>query len=63
MALSDNTIRAGLTPKFKDVKTLCENLTYNMGDPPIFCPLLLPDGVTEYSTPFDEFAVHKIKVL
>lgn len=28
MALSDNVVRAGLTPKFKDVDTLCEMLTY-----------------------------------
>lgn len=28
MALSDNVVRAGLTPKFKDVDTLCAMLTY-----------------------------------
>lgn len=28
MALSDNTIRAGLTPKFQDVDTLLEMLSY-----------------------------------
>ena len=28
MACSDNVVRAGLTPKFKDKKTLCEMLTY-----------------------------------
>jgi hypothetical protein len=28
MALSDNVVRAGLTPKFKDVKTLCDMLHY-----------------------------------
>lgn len=28
MALSDNVVRAGLTPKFKDVETLCSMLTY-----------------------------------
>ena len=28
MALSDNVVRAGLTPKFKDVKTLCGMLNY-----------------------------------
>ena len=28
MALSDNVIRAGLTPKFKDVQTLCSMLDY-----------------------------------
>lgn len=28
MALSDNVVRAGLTPKFKDVETLCGMLNY-----------------------------------
>ena len=28
MALSDNVVRAGLTPKMKDVKVLCNMLTY-----------------------------------
>lgn len=28
MACSDNVVRAGLTPKFKDVSTLCQMLNY-----------------------------------
>lgn len=28
MATSDNVVRAGLTPKFRDVQTLCSMLTY-----------------------------------
>lgn len=28
MATSDNVVRAGLTPKFRDVQTLCAMLTY-----------------------------------
>jgi mannose-6-phosphate isomerase len=63
MALSDNTIRAGLTPKFKDVETLCQNLTYQMFDaPPMFKPVKLPNGVVEYAPNVEEFAVHKIDV-
>ncbi len=31
MACSDNVVRAGLTPKYKDVSTLCEMLTYKYG--------------------------------
>uniref|UniRef100_A0A183BU46 mannose-6-phosphate isomerase n=1 Tax=Globodera pallida TaxID=36090 RepID=A0A183BU46_GLOPA len=61
MALSDNTIRAGLTPKFKDVPTLCSSLTYRMYAPPIFEPKKLADGVTEYAPSVEEFAVHKIE--
>ena len=29
MACSDNVIRCGLTPKFKDVAVLCESLSYD----------------------------------
>lgn len=29
MATSDNVVRAGLTPKHRDVRTLCSMLTYN----------------------------------
>ena len=29
MAASDNVIRAGLTPKLRDTKVLCDCLTYN----------------------------------
>jgi len=32
MALSDNVIRAALTPKYKDVDTLCSSLTYRYRD-------------------------------
>ena len=31
MAASDNVIRAGLTPKFKDVQVLCSSLSYEQG--------------------------------
>lgn len=33
MACSDNVVRAGLTPKFKDVEALVEMLTYRAGAP------------------------------
>jgi mannose-6-phosphate isomerase len=33
MACSDNVVRAGLTPKFRDVDVLCEMLTYETGAP------------------------------
>ncbi len=32
MAASDNVIRAGLTPKFKDAEVLVESLTYRQGE-------------------------------
>ncbi|VDK42777.1 unnamed protein product [Anisakis simplex] len=61
MACSDNTIRAGLTPKFKDVDTLCSNLTFQMSPPPYFKPRQLSESVVEYAPPVHEFAVHQIK--
>lgn len=64
MACSDNVVRAGLTPKFKDVDTLCSMLTYNP---------ILPSEVIFPSTPRDQhscsfqppiadFAVNKLEV-
>ncbi|VDM42231.1 unnamed protein product [Toxocara canis] len=61
MACSDNTIRAGLTPKFKDVDTLCSNLTFQMSPPPYFKPRELEESIIEYAPPVAEFAVHEIK--
>lgn len=71
MASSDNVVRAGLTPKFKDVTTLVDMLTY--GHAPIEEQKLTPvdyayvaldrnaySGGTEvslYDPPIDEFSV------
>lgn len=57
MAASDNVIRAGLTPKFKDTSVLCSSLVYEQGLPEVL------DGDTEnvpgctrvYRPPFEEF--------
>lgn len=62
MAQSDNTIRAGLTPKFKNVNLFCENLTYRMGGPPLFEPKRGVEGVDEYLPEVEEFGVHKLNV-
>lgn len=58
----DNTIRAGLTPKFKDVGTLCKSLTYRMSGPPYFKPNEIAPGICEYAPPVPEFAVQKLSV-
>ncbi len=56
MANSDNVVRAGLTPKFKDVGTLCDILTYECGAPAILRPA--SDGrITEYAAPVPEFSL------
>ena len=35
----DNVVRAGLTPKFKDVETLVKMLDYRCGDPSVLVPI------------------------
>jgi mannose-6-phosphate isomerase len=61
MANSDNVVRAGLTPKFKDVETLVDILTYEMGSPPII------EGGADaaeivYRTPAPEFQVSRLRM-
>ncbi|MFL7795039.1 MAG: mannose-6-phosphate isomerase, class I [Anaerolineae bacterium] len=61
MANSDNVVRAGLTPKFKDVETLVDILTYEMGPPPII------EGDADaaeivYRTPAPEFQVSRLRM-
>ncbi|PHH62311.1 hypothetical protein CDD81_7231 [Ophiocordyceps australis] len=71
MAASDNVVRAGLTPKFKDVDTLVHMLTYNHA--PIEAQKMAPteypyatlnrtaygtgSAVTLYDPPIEEFSV------
>ncbi|CAG9540988.1 unnamed protein product [Cercopithifilaria johnstoni] len=61
MACSDNTVRAGLTSKFKDVDTLCSDLTFEMIQPPYFSPKIISPGIREYAPPVEEFAVHELR--
>ena len=44
MATSDNVVRAGLTPKLRDVETLCGMLTYAQERPPVLRGDALPGG-------------------
>ncbi|KAI5684290.1 hypothetical protein M9H77_05518 [Catharanthus roseus] len=57
MATSDNVVRAGLTPKERDVQTLCSMLTYKQGLPEILQGVALNPYVVRYLPPFDEFEV------
>ncbi|XP_043694830.1 mannose-6-phosphate isomerase 2-like isoform X2 [Telopea speciosissima] len=57
MATSDNVVRAGLTPKYRDVQTLCSMLTYKQGSPGILHGFLLNPYTKRYLPPFDEFEV------
>lgn len=57
MATSDNVVRAGLTPKLRDVPTLCSMLTYKQGFPEILRGVAVNPYVLRYTPPFDEFEV------
>jgi mannose-6-phosphate isomerase len=59
MACSDNVVRAGLTPKFKDVNNLVSMLTYSMGGPTINAgtPAYGDDRIMRYTPPTGEFEV------
>ena len=59
MACSDNVVRAGLTPKFKDVDNLVEMLTYSQGGPTINAgtPAYGDDRIMRYTPPTGEFEV------
>ncbi|XP_031566586.1 mannose-6-phosphate isomerase-like [Actinia tenebrosa] len=66
MACSDNVVRAGLTPKYKDVETLCEMLEYkpSTASDNIFQPHKDPSDpcITVYDPPVKDFSVMKIQV-
>ncbi|XP_026222165.1 mannose-6-phosphate isomerase [Anabas testudineus] len=66
MACSDNTVRAGLTPKYIDVNTLCEMLNYNpaSASSKIFpCVQDASDPcVTLYDPPVPDFTVMRIQI-
>ncbi|XP_004232352.1 mannose-6-phosphate isomerase 2 [Solanum lycopersicum] len=57
MATSDNVVRAGLTPKHRDVRTLCSMLTYRQGNPEILHGTAINPYTVRYLPPFDEFEV------
>ncbi|WVW80723.1 mannose-6-phosphate isomerase, class I [Kwoniella bestiolae CBS 10118] len=67
MATSDNVVRAGLTPKLRDVPTLVEMLTYESG--PGEQQLLQPttfgsqdDATKLYDPPIEEFSVLRVEL-
>lgn len=62
MAASDNVIRAGLTPKFRDTAVLCESLTYSTGPPDVLRGEAIHDHVKVFRPPFDEFEIQLVEV-
>jgi len=63
MACSDNVVRAGLTPKFKDVKTLCAMLNYDgaAAESKIF-ESSIHGNVVNYKPSVHDFAVSRITI-
>lgn len=66
MACSDNVIRAGLTPKFRDVESLCRLVKYSFVTPSdvLFMPSRHSSDphLAIYNPPTPEFSVDRIEV-
>lgn len=66
MACSDNTVRAGLTPKYIDVNTLCEMLNYSPAPASSKIFPCIQDAsdvcVSLYDPPVPDFTVMRIQV-
>jgi mannose-6-phosphate isomerase len=62
MALSDNVVRAGLTPKFRDVETLINMLNYTYGKPQMLKPSKLDDHTLLYRPPASLCAEFEVEV-
>mmetsp|Transcript_4771 Transcript_4771/g.10145 ORF Transcript_4771/g.10145 Transcript_4771/m.10145 type:complete len:482 (-) Transcript_4771:199-1644(-) len=62
MACSDNVVRAGLTPKLKDVPTLVNMLTYKSCEPDIQNGTPIDEFTTRYQPPVEDFCVEVVYV-
>lgn len=62
MACSDNVVRAGLTPKMKDVETLVKMLTYKSTMPDVTKGEKIDSNCTLYVPPVDDFAIELIEI-
>ncbi|KAJ3513804.1 hypothetical protein NLJ89_g2746 [Agrocybe chaxingu] len=64
MANSDNVIRAGLTPKLRDVPNLVSGLTYTAAPPTkhVVNPAPFSTSSTLYDPPIPEFSVVQVKL-
>lgn len=62
MACSDNVVRAGLTPKMKDVDTLVKMLTYKSTLPDVTTGKKIDANCTLYVPPVDDFAIEVIEI-
>lgn len=61
MANSDNVVRAGLTPKFKDIDSLIEILSYDLTPAEIINSSSSENEENTYRVPIDEFEITRWK--
>merc|ERR1711991_757054 len=61
MATSDNVVRAGLTPKLRDSKTLISMLTYQSRDTKPLTPEKVAEGINGYYPPVNDFQVEEVR--
>lgn len=61
MANSDNVVRVGLTPKYKDAEALVGILSYHVNPVPILCGINV-DGEIVYPTSASEFEVKRLEM-
>ncbi|EDV91378.1 GH17406 [Drosophila grimshawi] len=64
MACSDNVIRAGLTPKYKDVNQLISSVIFEgkSAQCKVFMPYRIDDTVQVFVPPVDDFAVIHVSI-
>lgn len=62
MACSDNVVRAGLTPKMKDVETLVKMLTYQTKVPEVTRGQKVDAYTRFYVPPVDDFAIEIVEL-
>lgn len=66
MVCSDNVVRGGLTPKFKDAKTLVSMLPFEYKERQVSDGVALESGdnhkVIEYKTGYAEFMVTHVRI-
>ena len=60
MANSDNVVRAGLTPKYKDIETLLNVLNFDETDS-IINGSKINEHIIKYSPPIEEFQIEEIR--
>ena len=62
MSCSDNVIRAGLTPKYRDCETLCSMANFSSDTIPVITPVSIDTFTKYYPVPISEFLLYSIEI-